>query len=116
MPLAVARKTAPSAAAAGAGRRVGPLEKQTRRYQNHDTGASRHGARAGQNPKRNERSRGASAAHAFAGRQAQPDIGLHLGGQPVPGDGRQFIERDQVVARAMRTPATRRGTRGNGPQ
>src|ERR1039457_3744260 len=61
-----------------------PLQDQTRRHERHHAGASRQRARAGQNPKRGEGSRGSLAAHAFAGRQAQPDIGFHLGGQPVP--------------------------------
>src|ERR1022692_3214068 len=77
----------------------GSLQDQTRRHKRHHAGASRQRARAGQNPKRGEGSRGSLAAHAFPGRQAQPDISFHLGGQPVPGDGRQFIQRDQVVAR-----------------
>src|ERR1039457_5065144 len=99
IPVAVARKTAPSPEIAGGAGGVGRCSIKPAAT-SAITLAQAVSVRAPDKiPNRGEGPRGSLAAPAFAGRQAQPDIGFHLGGQPVPGDGRQFIQRDQGVAR-----------------
>ncbi len=116
MPSAVARRTALRFADLRRSR-CGPLQKQARRHQRHHTGASGHGARAGHPFARpREQSRGSLGAHALAGRQAQPDIGLHLGSQPVPGNRRQFVQSRPVLRWPTRRSALPCGTRGNAPR